>query len=45
MQIKEIIKERSRNRHKNLSKEEKNKIKEYQKKKNIKTWFNIKKKR
>ena len=31
-QNKELIKEKSRNRHKNLSGEEKNKIKEYQKK-------------
>ena len=32
MQNKEVIKERSRNCYKNLSEEEKNKIKEYQKK-------------
>ena len=31
-QNKEVIKEKSRNRYKNLSNEEKNKIKEYQKK-------------
>ena len=35
-QNKEVIKEKSRNRYKNLSEEEKNKIKEYQKKKDIK---------
>ena len=33
---KDVIKEKSRNRYKNLSEEEKNKIKEYQKKKDIK---------
>ena len=44
MQNKEVTKENSRNRYKNLSGEEKNKIKEYQKK-DIKNWFNIKKKR
>ena len=32
VQNKEVIKDKSRNRHKNLSEEEKNKIKEYQKK-------------
>ena len=32
LQNKEVIKEKSRNRYKNLSEEEKNKIKEYQKK-------------
>ena len=42
-QNKEAIKEKSRERYKNLSREEKDKIKEYQK--NIKNWFNIKKKR
>ena len=31
-QNKEVLKEKSRNRYKNLSEEEKNKIKEYQKK-------------
>ena len=31
-QNKEVIKEKSRNRYKNMSEEEKNKIKEYQKK-------------
>ena len=41
-QKKEAIKEKSRERHKNLSQEEKDKIKEYQRKKN---WFSIKKKR
>ena len=40
---KEAIKEKSRNRYKNLSQEEKDKIKEYQKKKDIKNWFSIKK--
>ena len=49
-QNKEAIKEKSRECHKNLSQEqkEKTKIKEYQKKKktkkNIKNWFNVKKK-
>ena len=43
-QNKEAIKEKSRERHKNLSQEEKDKIKEYQRK-NIKNWFSIKKKR
>ena len=38
------IKEKSRERYKNLSQEKKDKIKEYQRK-NIKNWFNIKKKR
>ena len=45
-QNKEAIKEKSRERYKNLSQEEKDKIKEYQKKKKkkkIKNWFNIKK--
>ena len=44
---KEAIKERSRERCKNLSQEEKDMIKEYQKKKkkkSIKNWFSIKKK-
>ena len=46
MQNKKVIKEQSRNGYKNLSEEEKNKIKEYQKKKkDIKNLFNIKKKR
>ena len=43
-QNKEAIKEKSRERYKNLSQEEKDKIKEYQRK-NIKNWFSIKKKR
>ena len=42
---KEAIKENSRERYKNLSQEQKDKIKEYQKKKTIKNWFSIKKKR
>ena len=42
-QNKEAIKEKPRECYKNLS-EEKKKIKEYQRKKNIKNWFNIKKK-
>ena len=42
-QNKETIKEKSRERYKNLSQEEKDKIKEYQRK-NIKKWFSIKKK-
>ena len=41
-QNKEAIKENSRERYKNLSQEQKDKIKEY--KKNIKNWFSIKKK-
>ena len=43
-QNKEAIEEKSRERYKNLSQEEKDKIKEYQRK-NIKNWFSIKKKR
>ena len=43
-QNKEATKEKSRERYKNLSQEEKDKIKEYQRK-NIKNWFSIKKKR
>ena len=43
-QNKEAIKEKSRECYKNLSQEEKDKIKEYQRK-NIKNWFTIKKKR
>ena len=44
-QNKEAIKEKSRECYKNLSQEEKDKIKEYQKKKTIiKNWFSIKKK-
>ena len=42
---KESIKEKSRERYKHLSQEEKDKIKEYQKKEDIKNWFNIKKNR
>ena len=41
---KKAIKEKARDRYKNLSEEEKNKIKEYQKK-DIKNYFSIKKKR
>ena len=41
-QNKEAMKEKSRERYKNLSQEEKYKIKEYQRK-NIKSWFSIKK--
>ena len=41
---KEAIKEKARNRYKNLSQEEKDKIIEYQKK-DTKNWFSIKKKR
>ena len=44
LQNKEAIKEKARDRYKNLSEEEKNKIKEYQKK-DIKNYFSIKKKR
>ena len=43
-QNKEDMKEKSRKHYKNLSQEEKDKIKEYQRK-NIKNWFSIKKKR
>ena len=42
-QNKDSIKEKSRERYRNLSQEEKNKFREYQKKK-IKNWFSIKKK-
>ena len=45
LQNKEAIKEKSREHYKNLSEEEKNQIKEYKKKKDIKNWFSIKKKR
>ena len=38
------IKEKSRKGYKNLSQEEKDKVKEYQRK-NIKIWFSMKKKR
>ena len=41
-QNKEAIKEKSKMRYKNLSQEEEDKIKEYQRK-NAKNWFNIKK--
>ena len=45
-QNKEAMKEKSGKRCRNLSQEEKDKIKEYQKKKKkIKNWLNIKKKR
>ena len=44
-QNKEALKEKSRERYKNLSQEQKDKIKQFQKKKNIKNWFSIKKKR
>ena len=40
---KEAIKEKARERYKNLSQKEKDKIKEYQKKRGIKNWFIIKK--
>ena len=40
---KEPIREKSREHYKNLSQEEKDKIKEYQKK-NIKNWLSVKKK-
>ena len=40
---KEVIKEKTRNHYRNLSEEEKNKIKKY-KKRSIKNWFNTKKK-
>ena len=43
LQNKEAIKEKSRERYKNLSEEEKDKIKQYQKK-DIKNWLTIKKK-
>ena len=41
-QNKEAIKEKSRERYKNLSQEEKDNIKEY-KRKDVKNWFRIKK--
>ena len=44
-QNKEAIKVKSWERCKNMSQEEKDKIKECQKRKNIKNWFNIKKMR
>ena len=44
LQNKEAIKEKARQHYKNLSQEEKDKIKEYQKR-DIKNWFSIKKKR
>ena len=44
LQNKEAIKEKSRDLYKNLSQEEKDKIKKYIKKKDIKNWFSIKKK-
>ena len=43
-QNKEAIKEKSREPYKNLSQEEKDKIKKYQQK-SIKNWFSVKKKR
>ena len=43
-QNKEAIKEKSRERYKNLSQEKKTRLKSI-KEKNIKNWFNIKKKR
>ena len=43
-QNKEAIKEKSRERYKNLSQKQKDKIKKYQKKKKIKNWFSIRKK-
>ena len=43
LQNKETIKEKARDRYRNLSEQEKNKIKEYQKK-NTKNCFSIKKK-
>ena len=43
-QNKEAIKEKWREHYKDLSEEEKDKIKEYQRK-NIKNWFGIKRKR
>ena len=42
LQNKEVIKEKARNRYKNLSEEEKNKIKEYQKKR-YQEWIQYKK--
>ena len=43
MQNKKVIKEQSRNGYKNLSEEEKNKIKEYQKKKRYQELIQYKK--
>ena len=39
------MKEKAKERYKNLLQEKKGNIKEYQRKKNIKNWFNIKKMR
>ena len=44
LQNKEAIKEKLKNRYKNLSKEEKEKIKGYQQQKDINNWFSTKKK-
>ena len=44
LQNKGAIKEKARERYKNLPQEEKDKIKEYQKR-DIKNWFSIKRKR
>ena len=46
LQNKEVIKEKSKNWYKNLSKNEKNKIKEYQRKRyqQLSCWFSTKKK-
>ena len=45
LQNKEAIKEKARDLNRNLSEEEKNKIKEYPKKRGIKNYFSIKKRR
>ena len=42
VQNKEAINKKSRGRYKNLSQEEKDKIKEYQKLEKEKNWFNLK---
>ena len=43
LENKEVIKEKSKNRYKNLPKEEKDKIKEYEEN-DIRNWFSTKKK-
>ena len=45
LQNKKAIKEKARDRYENLLEEKKNKIKDYIKKKDIKNWFSIKKRR
>ena len=45
LENKEAIKKEARDRYKNMSQEEKDKIIESKKKRDIKNWFSIKKKR